>query len=320
MQARNRRLPSLNSLRAFEASARHLSFTKAADELFVSPAAVSQQVRLLEDFLNVVLFNRVKGRLVLTDRGRESLPRVTEAFDELSEVILGLRSAEHKGVLTVNVAPSLATKWLIPRLNRFQHAFPDIDLRIVTTDDLVDFHKGAIDVAICYGNRHYSGLPTQMLLPIRVFPVCSPALLSDRHPIRTMADLRFHTLLHFLLADYEGCPTWKMWLQAASVSGVEWWRGPQFSHSSLMLDAAVAGQGVALAKEPLAQFDLRSGALATLSDVSLPAEFAYHLVATREGARSPKVRCFVDWIMFEAAGFDRHGADTPTLPGRAFDA
>ena len=301
MEPRNRRLPSLNSLRAFEASARHLSFTKAADELHVTPAAVSQQVKILEEFLGVALFNRVKGKLVLTDRGRESVPRVTEAFDKLSDVILGLKSDECKGVLTVNVAPSLATKWLVPRLSRFQRACPDIDLRIVVTADVVDFHKGAVDVAICYGNRNYTGLLTQTLFPIQVFPVCSPKLLAGGTTIRTVGDLRGQTLLHFLPAEYEGCPTWKAWLEAAGADGIEWWRGPQFSQSSLMLDAAIAGQGVALAKEPLTQLDLSSGALIRLFELSLPTEFAYNVISTRESAAAPKARTFVDWLMLEAA-------------------
>ena len=299
--SRNRRLPSLNSLRAFEASARHLSFTKAAQELHVTAAAVSQQVKVLEEFLGVVLFNRVRGRLILTDRGRESVPRVTEAFDKLADVILGLKSDECKGVLTVIVAPSLAAKWLVPRLNRFQKACPDIDLRIVGTADVVDFHKGSIDIAICYGNRSYTGLLTQTLFPIQVFPVCSPKLLHGDYPIRSVNELRPHTLLHFLPAEYEGCPTWKSWLAAAGAEGIEWWRGPQFSQSSLMLDAAIAGHGVALAKEPLARIDLSAGSLVRLFELSLPTEFSYNIVTTRESANAPKVRSFVDWVMFEAA-------------------
>jgi len=267
----------------------------------VTPAAVSQHVRVLEEFLGVVLFNRIKGKLVLTDRGQESLPRVTEAFDKLAEVILGLKSNECKGVLTVSVAPSLASKWLIRRLKRFHDAFPDIDLRLVVNADVVDFHKGAVDIAICYGNRSYVGLLTQTLLPNRVFAVCSPRLVNGQHPITMPEDLQFHTLLHFLAADYEGCPTWKSWLDAASVTDIEWWRGPQFSQSSLMLDATIAGQGVALTKEPLVEFDLHAGTLVKPFALSLPAAFSYNIVSTRESANVPKVRSFIDWVMFEAA-------------------
>jgi LysR family glycine cleavage system transcriptional activator len=299
-----RRLPPLNALRTFEAAARHRSFTRAAEELAVTPAAVGQQVRLLEDFLGMPLFRRTSRALVLTEAGAACLPEVREGFERLAAGVARISRVEQAGRLSVSVAPSFAAKWLLPRLHRFAAAHPEIDVRIEASMEVVDLHRSEVDLAVRYGPGNYADLQVEQLLGEAVFPVCSPALLRER-PLRTPADIGAHTLLHDDSPDEDvTCPDWAMWLRAAGVEGVDATRGPRFNQSSLVLEAAVLGRGIALAKARIAAVDLAAGRVVKPFDVSEPIEFGYHLVCRPAKVRSRKVALFCDWLRAEAAAPD----------------
>jgi LysR family glycine cleavage system transcriptional activator len=304
-----RRLPPLNALRAFEASARHLSFTKAADELAVTPAAVSHQVKALEELLGVTLFRRTKRALLLTDEAQAVLPGIREGFERLLAAVEQLGAVGKTGVLTVSLAPSFAVKWLLPRLDRFQAAHPEIDVRVAASMELVDFGVGDVDIAIRYGAGAYPDLIVERLVSDTVYPVCSPALLKGPHALTAPDRLRHHVLLHDDSPDEdETCPNWPMWLKAAGVAGVDAARGSRFNQSSLVLEAAILGRGVALAKSTLADADVAAGRLVRPFDVSVPVNFAYYVVYPETKAALPKVRLFHDWLRREAE------ADQAKLP------
>ncbi len=301
----SRRLPPLNSLRAFEAAARHLSFTKAADELHVTPAAISHQIKALEEHCGAPLFRRMTRALVLTETGQAALPALREGFDKLAEGAARLVPDPRSGLLTVSVAPTFCAKWLVPRLDRFRAAHPGFDVRIDATDDLADFASGAVDVAIRYGSGRYPGLVAECLMAEVVVPVASPALLRGAEPLETPADLARHTLLHvsWKMADDEA-PSWRMWLKAAGVEGVDAERGPRFNVDGLAIDAALAGHGVALVNRMLVAGDLAAGRLVRLfppASPERPSAFCYYLVHPEGHAGNPKVRAFRDWVMAEAA-------------------
>lgn len=293
-----RLLPPLNALRAFEAAARHLSFTKAAAELHVTPAAIGQQVKLLEDHLGVVLFRRLHRALMLTEAGQTCLPGVRDGFDRLSEAMGRLSRLDDSGALTVSVAPSFASKWLVPRLDSFQAAHPEIDVHIAASMQVIDFASGEVDLAIRYGGGRYEGLSVERVMTETVFPVCSPQLLKGKHALTSPARLRHHTLIHDMSPDNDpSCPDWRMWLRASGVGEVDWNRGLRFNQSSLVIEAAVSGRGVALAKSALAEADLKAGRLVRPFDRVLPIEFAYYLVCPPHKAELRKVRVFRDWLM-----------------------
>lgn len=292
-----RRTPPLNALRAFEAAARHLSFTKAAEELNVTPGAISQQVKALEDFVGAPVFRRHKRTLLLTDEAQASLPLLRDAFDMLSEAAAGLAANSRIGRLAVSVAPSFAAKWLVPRIDDFHQAHPDIEVWISADMDVVDFAKDDVDLAIRYGGGAYGDLVVERLLREKVVPVCSPSLLIGDAPLKRLEDLSNHTLLHDGSPDNdESCPTWSMWLKAAGVEGVDAARGPRFNQSSLVIEAAVAGKGVALAKSQLALADLEAARLAIPFDMSVPIDFAYYVVYPPAKARDASVQIFTDWL------------------------
>lgn len=296
------RLPPLNALRAFTVAARHLSFVRAADELAVTPAAVSQQVRMLEDHLGYQLFRRVGRQLLLSDEGQALLPGLVEGFAKLAGALEAPATLAGKGALTVSVAPSFAAKWLVPRLDDFRSLNPEIDVRISAGMQLVDFAEQDVDCAIRYGGGGYSDLEVVKLLSESVIPVCSPALLDGDAAIARPADLAAHTLIHDDSPERDAsCPDWRMWLKAAGVDGVDPSRGVRFDQSSLVLEAAISGRGVALAKARLAEADLRAGRLVRLFDLSQPVRFAYYFVCPRARLWSGRVRAFRDWLIDQAA-------------------
>lgn len=296
-----RRLPPLNALRTYEAAARHLNFTKAAEELGVTPAAVSHQVRMLEDYIGIPLFRRVNRQLLLTEAGAACLPGIRAAFDGLASAIEQISVGNDSGILNVSVAPSFAAKWLLPRLDRFQAAHPEIDVRVAASMELADFTNTSVDLAIRYGAGRYPGLTAERLLSEAVLPVCSPTLLEGPRGLRTPADIRFHTLLHDDSPDDdETCPTWEMWLRAAGVAGVDANRGPRFNQSSLVLEAAVLGRGVALAKLAIAAEDLANGRVVCPFATNFPVEFAYYMVLPESRQVSRKVQLFQQWLREEA--------------------
>ncbi|HEY1753531.1 MAG TPA: transcriptional regulator GcvA [Caulobacteraceae bacterium] len=299
-----RRLPPLNALRAFEAAARHLNFSRAADELSVTPGAVSQQIQNLEDYVGVALFKRTPKGLLLTDAAQTALPALREAFDRLAEAASLLTAAVDGRRLTLTAPPSFAAKWLVPRLKRFEEAYPQIDVWLSADMDIVDFATGEVDLAVRYGSGRYPALELQRLMSETVVPVASPALLAE-NPLGGPADLAHHTLLHdgSPSAD-ESCPDWSMWLAARGVKGVDGARGPRFNQSSLVIEAAMGGRGVALAKRTLAQDDLDAGRLVAPLQIATAVDFAYYLVHPKAKGRLPQVKAFVAWISAEASAHE----------------
>jgi LysR family glycine cleavage system transcriptional activator len=299
-----RRLPPLNALRAFEAAARHLNFSRAADELSVTPGAVSQQIQNLEDYVGAALFKRTPKGLLLTDAAQTALPALREAFDRLAEASSLLTAAVDGRRLTLTAPPSFAAKWLVPRLKRFEEAYPQIDVWLSADMDIVDFAAGEIDLAIRYGAGRYPGLEITRLLNESVAPVASPALIAAS-PLNSPADLAAHTLLHDGSPDAdESCPDWSMWLAARGVRGVDGSRGPRFNQSSLVIEAALGGRGIALAKVTLAQDDLDAGRLVAPLQMSTAVDFAYYVVHPKAKGRLPQVKAFVGWIIAEAAAHE----------------
>jgi LysR family glycine cleavage system transcriptional activator len=300
-----RRLPPLNALRAFEAAARHMNFSRAADELSVTPGAVSQQIQNLEDFIGSSLFRRTPKGLLLTDAAQTALPALRDAFDKLGEAANQLTAAVDGRRVTVTAAPSFAAKWLVPRLGRFETAHPEVDVWLTAGMELVDFASGEVDVAIRYGSGRYPGLEVTRLMSETVIPVASPALLAER-PIAVLEDLTHHTLLHDGSPDAdESCPDWPMWLAARGIKGVDGARGARFNQSSLVIEAAANGRGIALAKGTLAQADLDAGRLiAPFEASSTPLDFAYYLVHPKAKGRLKQVRAFSAWLAAEAAAHE----------------
>jgi LysR family transcriptional regulator, glycine cleavage system transcriptional activator len=298
----SRSLPPLNPLKTFEAAARHLSFTRAAEELFVTAAAVSHQIKTLEESLGVQLFARQAKSLVLTDAGSSYLPGIQRAFKQMAEATHQLHLRGNPTTLRINIPPTFAVKWLIPRMDRFMKEHPEIDLKVSTSAKQVDFDREDFDLAVRYGRGVYPGLHAELCLPVEVFPVCSPALLDGAHPLREPADLKHHTLLHddSVYTDVSN-PDWAMWLEHAGVSGVDAKRGPSFWPSYLVINAAIDGLGVALAKKNWVEQDLAQGRLVRPFDVSLPVEFSYYLVYPERRAEDPLIAIFVHWVRSEVA-------------------
>ena len=295
-----RRLPPLNALKAFEAAARHESFTRAAEELCVTQGAVSHQVKALEAELGLKLFNREPRRLVITGAGRDYLVVVRDALDRIAAGTDRLLQRQRAGVLTVSTSPNFASKWLVHRLGRFAEVHPTIDLRVSATLHHVDFAREDVDVAVRHGDGTAPGLDITRLYTEALFPVCSPGLLRGRHALRRPADLAHHVLLH--LDDRQD---WSRWLDAAGVKDADLSRGPVLNQASMVIDAAVDGQGVALARTGLAARDLIGGRLVRPFSLVLPVSYAYWIVCPKATAKLPKIVTFRNWLLAEAADDER---------------
>lgn len=304
------RLPPLNALRAFEAAARHLSFSQAAEELHVTPTAISHQIKGLEEHLGVPLFHRLNRGLALTEAGQAALPKLQEGFACLAEAVRTMQGPGRENPLTVWVAPSFAAKWLVPRLQRFAVLHPDVDLRVSASDSQIDsaaapgsvldgLHREGVDVAIRFGHGEYPGCRVDKLFAVAVLPLCSPRLLEGKHPLREPADLRHHALIHDDTA-YPDRPDWEAWLEAAGVEGVDASRGLHFNHVSLAMEAAADGHGVVLSLMPLAAEDLAAGRLVVPFEFSLPVPYAYYVVCPEETAEQPEIAAFREWLLTEA--------------------
>lgn len=307
-----RQLPPLNAVRAFEAAARHESFAKAATELYVTAAAVSQQVKALEAWLEVELFQRLPRGLLLTPVGRAYLPRVSEVLERLAEATEAVRRSGHRGILTVSATPGFTAMWLGPRLWSFATAHPEFDVRVHSSVRQTSFEHDVVDVAIRYGHGGYSGLVSEFLLEDGLTPVCSPRLLEGARPLREPADLRFHTLLHNESAVLAGFPSgWQDWLSAAGVEGVDGQRGVRFNDLHLVMQEAIAGRGVGLGHLALVGEELRSGRLVRPFDFVLSGSGDYYLVYPAGAERIGKVAAFISWLKGEVSGMAAAAA-TPT--------
>jgi len=295
----------LNALRAFEASARHESFSAAAVELNVTPAAVGQLVRGLEEWLGMPLFVRSAGgraRLAVTDAAARALPEIQAGFERLSAGLDRLKQGAADGVLTVTVSPAFAAKWLLPRIERFQAAWPETDMRLDTSLKPVDFVAQRIDVGVRYGRGQWPGLAAEKLMDEEVYPVCAPALLATA-TLQAPGDLRGQVLIHDQSVDTStGFASWQAWLRHAGVQGVPTDRGLRINNSAAVLQAAIDGQGVALARSVMAHDDLAAGRLVRLfAEVRFESELAYYVVYRPECANLPRVVAFRDWLRNEAA-------------------
>jgi len=288
-----RTLPPLNGLRAFEAAARHMSFTDAAEELSVTQAAISHQVRGLEQRLGLKLFVRRNRSLLLSEAGQAYLPAVRSAFDQLNEATEKLLQKDRGGHLTVTTTSSFAVKWLVPRLGGFQRAHPEIDVRVSTTTGLVDFSREDVDIGIRYGRGQWPSLTAERLVSEDIMPVCAPSLIKGPSALKRPADLRRFTLLH--IGSFPD--DWQVWLTAAGIKGIDASRGVSFDFALAAYQAAMDGMGVALGRQPLVDPDLKAGRLVVPFDFKMSTELAYYLVYPPEGIRRRKIKAFRDWIV-----------------------
>ena len=289
-----RRLPPLNALKAFEAVARSNSVTRAAEELSVTQGAVSQQVKALEATLGVKLFNRERQRLVITEAGREYLAVVRDALDRIAVGTERLVQRQRSGVLTISTSPDFAAKWLVYRLGRFAESHPEIDLRVSAIMDHVDFAREDVDLAVRHGDGKWPGLDVVRLCSERLFPVCSPKLVSGRNRIARASDL-----LKFPLLRLDDGNTWTRWFEAAGV-GDPVTHGPILNRASMLIDAAIDGQGIALARTALAAWDLINGRLVRPIDVFLRMSNTYWIVCPKVTSSIPKIATFRGWLLAEA--------------------
>jgi len=312
------RLPPLNALKAFEATGRLLSVKKAAAELNVTPAAVSHQIKALEDFLGVKLFLRRNRALELTEAARACLPKLREGFDSLVQAVDRVRAHKGGGMLTVSAAPSFAARWLMPRLHRFLESHPQMDVRIsarlrqsaeggrrgvAAERATVDAWLADSDVAILYGRGDYPGFQVDKLFTLTITPICSPRLLTDpEHPLLRPADLRNQLLLHDDTGDlYDGVSFWEVWLKAAGVQDVDLSHGAHFSHAVLAFEAAAEGHGVVATMPLLAESDLNAARLVTPFALRAPLESTYYMVCAEPAAGRKDVAEFRKWLLAEAA-------------------
>lgn len=322
----SRRIPSLNALRAFEAAARHLSFSRAAEELGVTQGAVSRQVKQLEIALGLDLFHRLTRAIELTEAGREYQLAIRESFDRMEQATQRLTSRGRRQILTVSVLPTLAMRWLIPRLPSFIEAQPSVEVRLITSILPVNFAREDIDVAIRVGihNPHgvgptgpridltmtedWSGVHADRLAADVLIPVCSPSLCTGRQPLRRLSDLRRQTLLHTTTRPH----AWPDWLRAVGMELIESTDEPTFGHFFMTLQAAAQGRGIAIIPKVLAAMDLEAGALVQPLDVEVASAGAYHLLCREHQWNAPKIRVFRDWLLHEFAADTENRLDAST--------
>lgn len=289
----SRRLPPLNAVKAFEAAARHLSFTRAAEELFVTQAAVSHQIKALEEFLGLKLFRRKNRSLLLTEEGQSYFLDIKDIFVQLAESTDRLLARSATGSLTVSMSPSFAIQWLVPRLAKFSEKNPEIDVRIKAVDTEDSSLTDDVDVAIYYGRGNWPDIRADKLRNEVLIPVCSPLLLNGSKPLEKPSDLKHHTLLHDMSRH-----DWQAWFRQCGVSSeVNVNQGPIFSHSSLVLQAAAHGQGIALGYSVLAKPDIKAGRLIAPFQEVLVSKDAYYLVCQQSQAELGKIAAFREWML-----------------------
>jgi LysR family glycine cleavage system transcriptional activator len=310
-------LPPLTALRAFEASARHMSLKKAAEELNVTPAAISHQIQQLEEALDAPLFRRSHRNVALTEIGMILLPKLQEGFDCLHQAVEQVRERRGADVLSISTAPAFASQWLMPRLHHFVMAHPEIDVQVSTRirqfarsprgqrGDVESVMRWAdeCDAVIVFGNGDYPGMEVDRVLPLSITPLCSPSLVEGEHPLATPEDLKHHVLLHDERGMlYEGKSFWDTWLDASGTRGIDTARGPHFSHSVLALEAAMAGRGVVASTPELAASALRMGNLVAPFPLAVPLASGYYFVSHPPASKREVVKMFRAWLRESIAG------------------
>ena len=295
--------PGLRSLRAFDAAAKHLSFTRAASEMAVTPAAISHQIKELEDQIGVSLFARTSRTMRLTREGEILRTAAIESLEALTRALQKIRKLENQKQLKVTASSSIAAKWLVPRLDRFLATVPGADVRIDVSSNVLDFDRDDVDIAIRFGEGKYQGLRSDLLFQDQVFPVCSPRLITKDKPLKTPRDLLHHQLIHL---DWEAqglpWPNWRMWMLASGIRDFDDARGLHFSQTSFAVQAAIDGQGVALGESNLVADDLAQGRLVKPFELSLraPPQYAYFVISPLDTADAPMVKAFREWSLREA--------------------
>jgi LysR family glycine cleavage system transcriptional activator len=289
------RLPSLSALRAFEAGARHLSFTRAARELSVTQTAISHQVRQLEEELGVKLFHRRPRELALTPAGSSLYPVLAESFDRIRETVTRIRARPESRHLTVSLTPTFGSRWLAQRLGRFWREHPDVDLRLHHSVQLADLARDDVDLAVRWGRGDWTGLTAERLMPAQATPLCSPVLLSGSNPLLSPADLKHHTLIH--QKDYQ---EWSEWLAAAGVDDVDGQRGPVIDDANAIIQSAMLGHGVMIAVPEVLSGEIATGALVAPFETRPDPAFAYYVVYPPGGLQRPEARAFRDFLIAEA--------------------
>ncbi|MBU2512907.1 transcriptional regulator GcvA [bacterium] len=289
-------IQNLSQLYTFVVAARHLSFTKTAKDLFLTQGAVSIQIKHLEEELGFKLFLREARTISLTREGQELLQTVEPALKQIQARIEAIKSKNRDDSLVVSTLPSFAGKWLIPRILKFQGLYPDINLRIHTSDKLVDFANDKIDCAIRFGSGSYPGLFSVHLVDEFYFPVCSPDLITKEHPLEKPEDIQHYQLLHDDYAKLEGIITWEKWAEFMSISNLDFKRGLQYGQSDFVIQAAIARQGIAMARLSLVGNDLQAGLLVPAFNIPVKTDFSYYFVCPEEYKTLKKVMLFKDWI------------------------
>jgi LysR family transcriptional regulator, glycine cleavage system transcriptional activator len=301
MQA-HQRLPSLNALRAFEAVARRLSFARAAEELFVTKAAVAQQIRLLEEEIGAPIVERSGRGLRLTEAGAAGAAALTDGFAMLARAARAMREAKGRSFLVVNASASFAATWLVGRIGRFKARHPDIDVLLDADPREDSLERGGADAMVSWGDGAFPGLSTTRLFKEEVFPVCSPKLVAAEPPLTTPSDLARFTLLHLEWnPSFPTWPSWSDWLKAAGAGEVEATRGVFFNQMSMAIAAAAHGQGVALASLAIAADDLASARLVAPFATTVRTPFGYYFLCRPEAAETPRIRALRDFLVEEAA-------------------
>lgn len=288
-------LPPLNSLRAFDAAARRLSFTGAAEQLHVTHGAISRQVQQLEAFFGQRLFDRLPRGLELTAAGRQLAFTTGRVFQDLGEIVAELKTETRPNVLTVSTVASIAARWLVPRLANFHGRHPKLEVHVSTSTRLVDFRRDGVDLGIRFGRGDWPGLYVERLFCPREFPVCAPTLLEGKHSLRKPADLEKFTLLHDMTHRH-----WAQWLELAGAENVDSQTGMVMEDMNILLQAAIEGQGVALASRPLVTADLKAGRLVKPFDIELPVELSFYAVCERGREAEPAIKSLLAWLREEA--------------------
>jgi LysR family transcriptional regulator, glycine cleavage system transcriptional activator len=296
------RLPSLDTLRVFAVAARHLSFTKAANELHLTQSAISHRIRALEHELGVVLFNRFTRRLELTRAGQAMAQRVERAVGDIARAVAYLDEAGDERRLSVTVLPSVASRWLVPRLPRFHARNPHIELQVIADANLLDLRSMGIDLAVRFGRGAYPGFAATVLMPDSVFPVCSPRLIAKHGPVTSIDALLDLPLLHDSATEGDGSGSdWRSWLNHLGRGDLNWCNGQRFSEAGLLIEATVLGLGVALGRASLVSDLVANGTLVCPLPLTAPTAFSYYLLALPEAAALPKIVRFREWLQAEAA-------------------